>query len=222
MVAVGSGTLNGATGSGNVAVGYNAMAAAASGINNTSVGLSALDACLAGNHNTALGANALGAVTSGAQNVAIGSTAGDLLLTGSSAVVIGYNADVAGTADANSIVIGANAVGAGSNTTVIGVTSTTVTRLHGVVASGQTANTIASAATIAPTRPVTFISGTAAISTITAPPGISATGGSITLIPTGAFTTNTSGNIALASSAVINRALQMTYDAGTAKWYPSY
>jgi hypothetical protein len=44
----------------------------------------------------------------------------------------------------------------------------------------------------------------------------------ITLIPTGAFTTTVAGNIALISTAVVNRALTMTYDATTVKWYPSY
>jgi hypothetical protein len=47
-------------------------------------------------------------------------------------------------------------------------------------------------------------------------------GGSITLIPTGAFTWTTAGNIAVAGTAVVNRALTMVYDSGTAKWYPSY
>jgi hypothetical protein len=42
------------------------------------------------------------------------------------------------------------------------------------------------------------------------------------LIPTGIFTTTTAGNIALASTAVVNKALYMIYDPTTAKWYPSY
>ena len=96
------------------------------------------------------------------------------------------------------------------------------TTTMGIVATAQTAGTIASAATIAPTNPITFISGTVQITTITAPSGITTYGGQITLIPTGAFTTGTSGNIALATTAVVNKALIMTYDAGTTKWYPSY
>ena len=51
---------------------------------------------------------------------------------------------------------------------------------------------------------------------------VSAAGGQITLIPTGLWATNTAGNIALATTAVVNRALTLTYDSGTAKWYPSY
>jgi hypothetical protein len=84
------------------------------------------------------------------------------------------------------------------------------------------APTIASATTIAPTTPITFISGTSNIVTITPPIPISTTGGSLTFIPTGAFVSNTAGNIALGTTAVISRALVMTWDATTVKWYPSY
>jgi len=94
--------------------------------------------------------------------------------------------------------------------------------LTDVFATSAAAPTIASAATVAPTKAITFISGVAAIDTITAPAPISAGGGSITFIPTGIFTTTTAGNIALASTAVVNKALIMTYDVTTAKWYPSY
>jgi hypothetical protein len=92
----------------------------------------------------------------------------------------------------------------------------------GLIATPAAASTIASGTTISPTKPITFISGTTPIATITAPNPISAGGGQITLIPTGAFTTTTAGNIALASTAVVSKALIMTYDTTTAKWYPSY
>ena len=92
----------------------------------------------------------------------------------------------------------------------------------GAIKTLQAGPTIASATTIAPTKLITFISGTTTVQTITPPHSILATGGEITLIPTGIFATNTSGNIALASTAVVSKALKMTYDAGTGKWYPSY
>lgn len=92
----------------------------------------------------------------------------------------------------------------------------------GLRATSAAAPTIASAATIAPTTQIVFVSGTAAIDTITPPSPISLGGGQITLIPTGLFTTTTAGNIALASTAVVSRALIMTYDVTTTKWYPSY
>lgn len=92
----------------------------------------------------------------------------------------------------------------------------------GLVATTAAAPTIASAATIAPTTQIVIISGTAAVVTITAPAPISAGGGTITLIPTGAFTWTAAGNIAVLGTAVVSRALTMTFDVTTTKWYPSY
>ena len=106
-------------------------------------------------------------------------------------------------------------------TPVLGAASAT-SLVSGLIANTAVAGTIASAATVAPTAPVTIISGTAAIVTITAPAPISATGGTITFIPTGAFTWTTAGNIAVAGTAVVSRALTLTFDVTTTKWYPSY
>jgi hypothetical protein len=77
-------------------------------------------------------------------------------------------------------------------------------------------NTVASASTITVNDPVTTVSGTTNISIINAPLA------QITLIPTGLWITNTGGNIALASTAVVNKALTLSYDTSTSKWYPSY
>jgi hypothetical protein len=87
--------------------------------------------------------------------------------------------------------------------------------------TGQPAPTIASATTIAPLVPINFVSGTTSIATITVPPSLVG-GGQITLIPTGLWSTTTAGNIALATTGVVNKALILTWDATTAKWYPSY
>ena len=95
-------------------------------------------------------------------------------------------------------------------------------KTSGLVATTAAAPTIASAATIAPTTQIAFVSGTAAVVTITAPAPISAGGGTITLIPTGAFTWTAAGNIAVLGTAVVNRALTLVYDVTTTKWYPSY
>jgi hypothetical protein len=90
------------------------------------------------------------------------------------------------------------------------------------ISFANVAPTVASATSIIISAPVTFVSGTTAIATI-ASPDLTATGGAqITLIPTGIFTTTTAGNIALATTAVVSRALTLTYDSATAKWYPSY
>jgi hypothetical protein len=94
--------------------------------------------------------------------------------------------------------------------------------LAGFHATNSAAPTIASAGTIAPAKPITFISGVAAIATITAPAPIATTGGTITLIPTGVFTWTNAGNIAIAGTAVVSKVLTMTFDVTTTKWYPSY
>ena len=107
-------------------------------------------------------------------------------------------------------------------TPVIGAATGTSLSLSGFNAVSAAAPTIASATTIAPTTPIAFVSGTTAVVNITAAAPISTGGGTITLIPTGAFTWTAAGNIAVLGTAVVNRALTMTYDATTTKWYPSY
>jgi hypothetical protein len=90
------------------------------------------------------------------------------------------------------------------------------------ISFASVAPTVASAASIIISAPVTFISGTTAVVNIAAP-DLTATGGAqITLIPTGLWSTTDAGNIALATTAVVSKALTLTYDSATAKWYPSY
>jgi hypothetical protein len=86
----------------------------------------------------------------------------------------------------------------------------------------NTAPTIASASTIIAQTPVAFVSGTTNVVTIQVPPSMQSGGGQITLIPTGLWSTTTAGNIGLATTAVVSKALTLTYDSATAKWYPSY
>lgn len=71
---------------------------------------------------------------------------------------------------------------------------------------------------IAPTSAIHHV-GAGLIKNITVPAGL-AQGGTIFLVPDAAFTTDATGNISLASTAVINKTLAMTWD-GT-KWNPSY
>ena len=97
-----------------------------------------------------------------------------------------------------------------------------VKQLEATVMTRQAAPTIASAATIAPTTWIVFVSGVTTINTIIPPAPIATQGGMITIIPTGAFATGITGNIALASTAVVSKALEMVYDPTTTKWYPSY
>jgi hypothetical protein len=91
-----------------------------------------------------------------------------------------------------------------------------------MISHPNVAPTIASAATIIAQAPVSFVSGTTNVVTIQAPVSMQEGGGQITLIPTGLWSTTTAGNIALATTAVVSRALTLTYDSATAKWYPSY
>lgn len=83
-------------------------------------------------------------------------------------------------------------------------------------------NTMAMAATIAPTNFLTFLTGTVPVATITPP----VTGAHmLAFIATTAATTAvtvTTGNIILASTWVANKVLYMTYDPSSAKYYPSY
>ena len=110
----------------------------------------------------------------------------------------------------------------GDITNCTGSPTFTNVKYSDLLATTAAAPTIASATTIAPTKPITFISGTTAVVTITAPSPISAGGGSIILIPTGAFTWTAAGNIAISGTAVVSKALTLVYDVTTTKWYPSY
>ena len=85
-------------------------------------------------------------------------------------------------------------------------------------------STIPSAGTIAPVKEISYISGAAAIATITPQSPILGTNGTIILIPAvgSTWTWTAAGNIAIAGTAVVGRALHMTYTAITDKWYPSY
>jgi len=62
------------------------------------------------------------------------------------------------------------------------------------------------------------VSGTTAIANISIP--YTSFRGSVTIIPDGAFTLTTAGNIGKASTAVVGQAMTLHYDG--VKWYPSY
>jgi hypothetical protein len=80
---------------------------------------------------------------------------------------------------------------------------------------------VASAAgVILPSGPLFHVNGTAAITGFTTPIGF--LGGSFTVIPDAVFTWTAAGNIALAGTAVVNKALTFTWDQTNSKWIPSY
>ena len=217
------------TGTQNVAVGLSALLVNTTGLRNVAIGQSALATNTTPNFSTAVGFSALN-LSNALGNTAIGNGAGQAVTSGQTNTLLGYNAGFSGTNNlttgSNNTIIGNSAAASSatvSNEITLGNSSCTSLRLAPLI-TGYTsaAPTIASAATIAPTTPIAFVSGTTTINTITAPAPISAGGGSITLIPTGLFVTSITGNIALATTAIVGKALILTYDATTTKWYPSY
>jgi len=177
------------------------------------------------------GATTVGALTTGSINQF--SVGGNIFSSYAGTATYNYSTGATLSANTKTVNLGTGGASGGITNINIGTANAGVTstislsgsvKITGLTSNGTTsgAPTIASATTIAPTTPIAFISGTTAIVTITAPSPISTNGGSITLIPTGAFTTTTAGNIALASTATVSRTLTMTYDPTTAKWYPSY
>jgi len=78
---------------------------------------------------------------------------------------------------------------------------------------------VSSAATITPTGQEFHVTGVAAISTINLP--YAGFNGELYIIPDGAWTWTTGGNIANSGTAIVNQAMVWTYDATAAKWYPT-
>ena len=140
------------TGVGNCSIGYSSLKENTVGNYNTAMGYGALQNTTA-DFNTAVGLEALFYITTGALNTAIGRQAGCFQADGTTALTTANNSvylgrDTRGTqSDSNSVVIGYQAIGLGANTTVIGTSSTTETKLFGLLnlpsglsASGATFN----------------------------------------------------------------------------------
>jgi len=125
----------------NTAIGPETMFTNTTGTFNTVVGQEALRASIAGSYNSILGNFAI--LNAEASYVsALGRDAGRYssaanLLTISESIFIGFNSKSLNTTSTNEIVIGANAVGEGDNTTTIGHTTITSTRLRGTVKGGS-------------------------------------------------------------------------------------
>lgn len=147
---------NNTTGEGILAVGSNSMAANTTGkwiaafgggalnknttgIINCAFGSSSLGENTTGSNNTGFGDSALRSNISGGNSVGIGFDAGRFISTGSGlsninqSIFIGNSTKSLANSETNTIVIGYNAVGLGSNTTVIGNSSTTATKLFGTL-----------------------------------------------------------------------------------------
>ena len=126
------------TGGYNCSIGTTSLNQNQSGNFNTAMGYGALQNTTASN-NTAVGIAALQNITTGALNTAVGREAGCFQANGVTALTTANNSvylgrDTRGTqTDSNSVVIGYQAIGLGPNTTVIGTSSTTSTKVFGLL-----------------------------------------------------------------------------------------
>jgi len=126
------------TGVSNSALGYQALLANTTGGSNSALGNLSLFFNSTGGSNTGVGHLSLFNNTTGSNNVALGQQAGRFIADGATSativnnsILIGQNTKVLADNQTNQIVIGYNTTGNGSNTTVIGNSSTTATRLYG-------------------------------------------------------------------------------------------
>lgn len=88
-----------------------------------------------------------------------------------------------------------------------------------------TALVASAAGEITPSGPLFHVNGTAAITGFLTPVGCNATtvgGSKFTIIPDAIFTWTSANNIALAGTAVVNKALTFIWDAVNSKWCPDY
>ena len=131
----------------NTRVGSFALNANTTGDLNSAFGLNALLLNTTGTNNIAFGGGALQANTTGGANTAIGRLAGRFIADGATANTISNNSTFLGfdtranaSGQTNQIVIGHTAIGLGSNTTVIGNSSTTFGRWFGNLLVGTSTN----------------------------------------------------------------------------------
>lgn len=86
---------------------------------------------------------------------------------------------------------------------------------------GATVAVASAAGKITPSGPLFHITGTSAITGFNVPVGYN--GGTVCAVPDAIFTTTAANNIALASTAVVSKALCWTFESAAAKpFFPSY
>ena len=190
------------------AFGWSSCQANTTGINNSGFGFRALQSVTTtnfssafgdyalqnatGGSNSAYGKSALQSNTSGANNTAIGAFAGyngsNSNTTGSYNTYLGAYTVGSGVANTNEMAIGYGAVGLGSNTTVIGNSSTTLTKAFGViVGTNYTVATLPSAST-------SGVGARAFVTDALAPSfGVAVTGGGAVPIPV--YSTGSAWNV---------------------------
>jgi hypothetical protein len=131
------------SGGANTAIGSNSLFSNSTGSYNTAIAEGALRSNVSGNNNVGIGIYTLLANGTGSDNTAIGQSAGRFIADGSTgnadpnnSIFLGSNSKALASNQTNQIVIGHNAIGLGSNTAVIGNSSTTLFRPFGNVAIG--------------------------------------------------------------------------------------
>lgn len=132
------------TGTSATAVGYQALKALTTGTQNTGIGYLALGALTTSSQNTGVGYASYLNLTSGSNNVGLGTHSGRYIADGSTSLTtadnctyLGYQTKASANSITNEMAIGYNAVGLGSNTTVIGNSSTTATTIFGTVTTSS-------------------------------------------------------------------------------------
>ncbi|UCE38814.1 MAG: hypothetical protein JSW00_06205, partial [Thermoplasmata archaeon] len=121
----------------NIGIGSLALNSLTTGLNNMVIGHEALKGITTSGYNMAIGVNSLRSLTSGDSNVAIGDDAGryfgsySALTTSNDSIYIGALSRPLANTTTNEIVIGKDTIGKGSNTVLIGTSSTTTTFLQG-------------------------------------------------------------------------------------------
>ena len=144
--AIGAAALFNNIASSNVSIGSNSTFANAIGSNNTVIGNSGMQNNVSGSFNSVIGFAALFGLTGGGSNTAVGNNAGRFAGSGTTAMTSVNNSIYLGfqtrglnaTGSTNEIVIGFDVVGLGSNTTVLGNSSTLSTAIYGDLLLGQT------------------------------------------------------------------------------------
>ena len=135
--------LNSTTANNNIFFGFNSGAGNTSGARNIFVGTNSGISNISGNDNLALGFSS-NANVSGSYNMFLGTQAGSFINNGSNLTVadnslfLGYDTRANANSQTNQIVIGYQGRGLGSNTTVIGNSSTTQAHLYGNLTLGLT------------------------------------------------------------------------------------
>jgi hypothetical protein len=183
--------LSNTTGQLNTAIGQSALSNNTYGNSNMAIGYSCLSSNTTGSDNIGIGYACLSNLTSGLNNNAFGTNAGRRIsggvtnLTSSdNSIFIGYSAYPLANSQTNQIVIGYQAVGLGSNTTVIGNSSTTSAKIWGSLATTGRVMALTSktaAYNVTATDEVIIADATSSAFNVTLPTAVGVTGQTYTI-----------------------------------------